>query len=122
MTDEKGGGGRARSPRTSERPGRRCGNVAAPGIVSDNGLNFDFALGAPSVLEYPVRMQGDSPEFAGMRVMPAAVDLVLVRRRGQDEFSRQLRDRLEGDFTLCRQTLLWDIFARRARDIAACTA
>jgi hypothetical protein len=101
---------------------RQFKDVSRFGIVSDNGLNFDFALGAPSVLDYPVWIQHDSPEFAGMEVLPAAADLVLVRRRGQDKFSEQLRDWIEGDFTLCKQTQLWDIFARRAMDITACTA
>lgn len=96
------------------------------GIVGDFGLHFDFALGAPPVLGWPVWAAVTSPEIARGDPLPAEADLVLVLREtgglgsGGRKVSEHLRARVADDFELCRTSTLWDIFVRRSSEVPGC--
>jgi hypothetical protein len=91
------------------------------GIIADGKFAFDFALGAPPVLGYPVWQRKTSPELLPDVPIPEEVDIAILRKITGNPTETGLRAKLEVNFTLCQQTAIWDIFTRDASNISRCS-
>jgi hypothetical protein len=98
----------------------RFPDIEKLGVVANSEFSFDFAVGAPPVLGYPV-WQGtvsSTPEFADDVPLASATDLVLLLRYDADDSI--LIDKMDDAFVLCQQTELWNIYARISSDVQGC--
>jgi hypothetical protein len=93
--------------------------ISELGVVADGGFAFDFALGAPPVLGFPVWIRDTSPELAYGQPLPDDVAIVMLRRSSTETI---IRARLEGHFVLCTQTAIWDVFSRLGESFSVCDA
>ncbi|MFV0359658.1 hypothetical protein [Tropicimonas sp.] len=96
--------------------------AAERGIVSDSGVTFEFALGAPPVAGYPLWQRPEAPELAPGRPLPDDIDLVLLGRapNGTPEIAGPLRAKMGDAFRLCARSAYWDVFARQSTAPATC--
>lgn len=91
------------------------------GIIADGKFTFDFALGAPPVLGYPIWQGKAPPELLPEVPMPEEVDIAILRKITGNPMKTRLRAKLEANFTLCQQTAIWDIFTRDTSNISSCS-
>ena len=98
----------------------RIPDITTLGVIANGEFAFDYAVGSPPVLHYPV-WQGSvtsTPELAPDIPLTAEADLVLLMRYGLDDSG--IRVKMAEAFVLCQQTNLWTIFARKSSEIQGC--
>ncbi len=90
------------------------------GIISEDKFNFEFAVSAPPVTEFPLYPRLTSPELNGQTRIPEEADILMLLRQGGTPIGNLLRGWMGDDFELCLQTPIWEIYTRIGSEVTGC--
>lgn len=101
----------------------KLGDPTQWGIVSDNGVTFEYAMLARPVPNYPLWQRVTAPELSTDQPFAPGADIALLRPiEHQDEFGLLLREKISDDFIICKKSQHWEIYRRTALDLPTCDA
>jgi hypothetical protein len=97
------------------------GDPSQWGIISDNGISFEYTLLARPVPEYPLWQRSTAPEFATEQPFPPTADIVLLGRFNPSNAVQQiLRAKMGDAFVVCATSQHWEVLRRTTLETAAC--
>ena len=100
---------------------RQIDRAGQYGIASvGSGIVFSFAMQSPPIADFPVWPHLYAPEFQPGQTLSGEVDILLISRLTDTELGAVLRQKMGADFSLCRQSGLWQLYTRTASGITGC--